>query len=400
MSEWAHVQLGEVMALDVAVVDVNEESTYPIVGVLNRGRGLLYRDAITGSKTKYKTLNVVRPGQVVYSRLKAFEGAITVVPESLTESYASQEFPTFTCGPDLLPGFFALVTTTTGLWDDLQNLSTGMGGRRERVKPTDFLTARLTLPPLCEQRRIVDVVAAVDVAIEALQNEVVAVGDLRAKLTRGAADAPDQALGSIAVVSQGKGLPKAIQGQQSGTVPWFKIADMTGPSNEFGYQRADTSLAQAEIAALRGVVVPAGSVVFPRVGAAVLTEKKRILDVPGALDENHLILSPNNAGSAEYLLAVMETVRLGDFVQTGAVPSLNMGLVRSIEVPWIDEHADLNLALGSLRQAARARSAELSSLRDFRSTLLSALLSQTISIPESYDVLLDAHPSALEGAPA
>ena len=32
---------------------------------------------------------------LVYSRLKAFEGAITVTPDDLPESFASQEFPTF-----------------------------------------------------------------------------------------------------------------------------------------------------------------------------------------------------------------------------------------------------------------------------------------------------------------
>ena len=57
-----------------------QRADYPLVGVLNRGRGFLYRDPIPGSDTKYKTMNRIGPGQVVYSRLKAFEGAITGRP--------------------------------------------------------------------------------------------------------------------------------------------------------------------------------------------------------------------------------------------------------------------------------------------------------------------------------
>ena len=46
-----------------------------------------------------------------------------------------------------------------------------MGGRRERVKPSDFLTIEVALPPLSTQRRIVDAMAAVDSQIEALRQE-------------------------------------------------------------------------------------------------------------------------------------------------------------------------------------------------------------------------------------
>ena len=82
MSEWAEMTLGEVMELDIDAVEVRPDASYEIVGVLNRGRGLLYRDPISGTATSYKTLNRIAPGQVVYSRLKAFEGAITVAPGS------------------------------------------------------------------------------------------------------------------------------------------------------------------------------------------------------------------------------------------------------------------------------------------------------------------------------
>lgn len=88
---WVRAPLSRFLTQNVMVIDVDPDQTYPTVGVLNRGRGLLYRDPVAGSSTAYKKLNRICPGVLVYSRLKAFEGAITVTPDNLPESFASQE---------------------------------------------------------------------------------------------------------------------------------------------------------------------------------------------------------------------------------------------------------------------------------------------------------------------
>lgn len=214
MSEWARVRLGEVVALDIEAVAVAATARYSIVGVLNRGRGLLFREPIGGDETSYQKLNRVRPNQIVYSRLKAFEGAITVAPNDLGEAYASPEFPTFTCGEWILPQYFRLLTTTKRLWDELQMLSTGMGGRRERVKPADFLTIETGLPSPSEQRRIVDVVATVDAQIETLSAELSTsqaalgplIGDL---LSQGGASWPLKRLDEVGTFKRGRRFTKA-----------------------------------------------------------------------------------------------------------------------------------------------------------------------------------------------
>ncbi len=61
MSEWSQATLGDLMTLDVNAVEVDPAQAYDIVGVLNRGRGLLYREPMAGFKTAYKTLNRIGP---------------------------------------------------------------------------------------------------------------------------------------------------------------------------------------------------------------------------------------------------------------------------------------------------------------------------------------------------
>jgi type I restriction enzyme, S subunit len=168
---WVRAPLSRFLTPNVELVDVDPDQSYPTVGVLNRGRGLLYRDPVAGSSTAYKKLNRIGPGVLVYSRLKAFEGAITVTPDDLPESFASQEFPTFAFAPDADPGFFRILTSTQGMWDALQGASKGMGGRRERVKPADFLDLVLAIPPLPVQARIVEIISVVDDHVAALESE-------------------------------------------------------------------------------------------------------------------------------------------------------------------------------------------------------------------------------------
>ncbi|MFD0348144.1 restriction endonuclease subunit S [Kitasatospora aburaviensis] len=228
-----------------------------------------------------------------------------------------------------------------------------------------------------------------DAQIQALQEEFHRSLSLRVALFLSSADLQEVSIEHVANVSQGKALPKSVQGEQSGELSWFKIADMVGLGNEDGYTCAETRLPPEQVKSLKGIAVPAGSVVFPRVGAAVLTEKKRILDVDAAVDENHLVLTPKEGVLPECLLAATESIRLAELVQPGAVPSLNMGLIRRARIPWPAESGtDLNNALARLRATTRGLREELLHIRNVRSALLASLINQETEIPESYDALL------------
>ncbi|MEV1333164.1 hypothetical protein AB0J20_26730 [Micromonospora costi] len=205
--KWVRAPLSRFLTPNLEVVDVDPDQTYPIVGVLNRGRGLLYRDPVAGSSTAYKKLNRIGPAVLVYSRLKAFEGAITVTPDDLPESFASQEFPTFAFAPDANPDFFRILATTQSMWDALQGASKGMGGRRERVKPADFLNIVMDIPPLPVQKRIVEVIGAVDEHIAALHTESEALEGILESLRSDLPETDHQPIGDVLLgIDSGKSI--------------------------------------------------------------------------------------------------------------------------------------------------------------------------------------------------
>lgn len=397
MTDWQVVRLEDVLTLDVDAVPVTPTDSYDIFGVLNRGRGLLFRDPVRGDEISYKTLNRLRPNQIVYSRLKAFEGAITVAPSELGDVYASQEFPTFTCGDLLVPEFFALMTTTKQLWVQLQALSTGMGGRRERVKPSEFLTIEVGLPTVAEQKRIVDAIAGVDALVKAMADEigrgqraltairddvlgheapVVPLSSITSKIGSGATPKG----GENAYVTSGTSLIRS-QNVYDGRFEWSGLAHIN----------------DEHAALLRGVTVESGDVLINITGASV----NRLAIVPDAVlparvNQHVAILRADRSrvlpAYLAHILRRSDLKRdLDSMAESGSTRQAltKEGLGRfAIPLPSLSTQSELVSALDTQVTALNLLAEELTSLRTFRSTLLTALLNQEIEIPQSYDAAL------------
>ncbi len=128
---------------------------YRNVGVLNRGRGLFEKPELSGSQTAYFSLFRIQSGQLIYSKLFAWEGAVAVVDESFNGAFVSSEFPTFTIDAEMAdPGYLRHFTASQGFVDHLQGLTSGLGQRRQRVNVDQFLSVPVPLPHIEEQRRI------------------------------------------------------------------------------------------------------------------------------------------------------------------------------------------------------------------------------------------------------
>lgn len=142
---------------------VEEMSAYPLAGVQGFGRGVLIRSTIRGHETQYKSLTKLSKGDVVYSKLKAFEGAIAVVCDTAAGHFVSPEFPVFRVDPGVSSKYLSHILSSTEFIAQLSVHSSGIGARRERVSPASFLSLTIPVPGLDEQRRIaayLDLVAA------------------------------------------------------------------------------------------------------------------------------------------------------------------------------------------------------------------------------------------------
>ncbi len=147
--------LGDVLRLDIDDETVRPDHDYPIAGVYGFGRGLFQRGPIRSDETSYPKLNRLTAGRLVMSRLKAFEGAIAVIPSEFDGWYLSPEFPTFAIDfAEADERYVANLCEWPEFWTRLGAQSKGVGARKVRVSAERLLTIKVPLPSLDEQRYI------------------------------------------------------------------------------------------------------------------------------------------------------------------------------------------------------------------------------------------------------
>jgi type I restriction enzyme S subunit len=109
------------------------------------------------------TMFAVYPGDIVFSKIDARNGAIGMLPASIAKAVVTPEFPVFIADPTKLDsGFVQRVLRTGGFLKALRSKATGTSGRK-RISPENFLNLRIPLPDLAEQQAIV---AAYDAALK------------------------------------------------------------------------------------------------------------------------------------------------------------------------------------------------------------------------------------------
>ena len=152
---WRRVRLHEVLRLTIHEVKVETDRYFDVAGVYSFGRGLFERGPLDGSATSYRTMHELRSGQLVMSRLKAWEGALALVPPTFNGWFLSPEFPTFDLDIGQLdPHFFEAMLTSETFWGRLRGASKGIGARKERVSAERLLDQIVEIPSLEEQRRL------------------------------------------------------------------------------------------------------------------------------------------------------------------------------------------------------------------------------------------------------
>lgn len=196
MTRAPYRKLGDLLELDLDLVDVDPKAHYDIAGVYGFGRGVFARPPISGADTSYRRLNRVHRNQLVLSRLKAFEGAVSVVPDKFDGWYLSQEFPTFRCVEgELDPGYLAHICRWPKFWSVLAETSTGIGARRERVHPERLLDLCLAIPEIQEQTRLatwLDRIHSMSIGVSSKINAADRMTDALSVSTCARPDLPDE----------------------------------------------------------------------------------------------------------------------------------------------------------------------------------------------------------------
>ncbi len=147
----------------------------------------------------------------------------------------------------------------------------------------------------------------------------------------------------VVIVDQGCAFSHDIQGQDAGDLPWFKVNDMNRRGNEIEMNSAENYVDEELADAIRVNIFPAGTVIFPRVGAALLTNKRRILTSRSIVDDNIYACIPTDI-VPEYLYLVLLQIDMASLCSAGLVPTVTFSAIRELYVPLPSEDEQRQIA--------------------------------------------------------
>ena len=146
-------------------------------------------------------------------------------------------------------------------------------------------------------------------------------------------DAELLAASDIGYFKGGSVFPVRFQGRKSGELPFFKVSDMNTPGNELYMRAANHYISEARRKAMGAVRIPAGAIVFAKVGAAVFLERKRILAQDSCIDNNMAAFVVDPAkGDVRFIHYLLTNTMLSALVATTALPSLNATQLKAVQL--------------------------------------------------------------------
>ena len=130
--------------------------------------------------------------------------------------------------------------------------------------------------------------------------------------------------------------PKELQGNKnSNLIPFYKVSDMNTVGNEIYLLKSNNYIDEATLRdKIKGTVFPKGATVFPNVGEAIHTNKKRMLSKDAVFDNNVMAIWSNDEKKiiGKYLYLFMTYfVNLSDYASQASPPSINN--IGDIKIP-------------------------------------------------------------------
>jgi type I restriction enzyme S subunit len=102
--------------------------------------------------------------------------------------------------------------------------------------------------------------------------------------------------------------------------------------NEREILKTNHTIDEAAAKRLRIKVHPPGTVIFPKIGGAIATNKRRVLVRPTAIDNNCSGIIPNESCSTHWLFLVLSAIDFAEYQSGTSVPAVNQGALGEIEV--------------------------------------------------------------------
>ena len=182
-------------------------------------------------------------------------------------------------------------------------------------------------------------------------------------------------LGQFGTFKSGIGFPDSQQGGTEG-IPFFKVSDMNNIGNETEMKTANNYVTQEQIVKNSwNVIKDTPAIIFAKVGAALMLNRKRLVTKPFLIDNNTMSYSLNKSWDKDFGLTLFHTIDLPKYAQIGALPSYNASDIATIKVnvPSIQEQSAIGNLFRTLDDLLASYKDNLTNYQSLKATMLSKM---------------------------
>ena len=191
-------------------------------------------------------------------------------------------------------------------------------------------------------------------------------------------------LRDIAIVSQGFTFSRLYQGKKNLKWNYFKVADIGLNPNSKYLTNAINTISDITMEEIGALPFPKGSIVFPRVGAALFNNNKKILAQDGVVDDNVLVLTVTDTSKCwyEFLYYYLQGIPLAKWCNSGLVPVINTKTVLSqmVFLPPLPEQQKIAAILSTQDKVIELKEKLLAQKQQQKKYLMQQLLTGKIKL--------------------
>ena len=256
----------------------------------------------------------------------------------------------------------------------------------------DVCSFEILLPPLPEQQKIAKILSTWDKAISTterlIDNSTQQKKALMQQLLTGKKRLLDESgkrfagnwltgyLNDLCIFKGGSAFKIEYQGRTQGDLPFIKVSDMNLLANRKFIQEANNWLTFEDSKSMKVTLFPSGSVVFAKVGAALLLNRRRILVRDTIIDNNMMAAIPRDYCDTHFLYYLMLAIDFAKLVQEGAVPSVNQSDLGRFKIsyPMLKEQQKIATVLTNADKEIELLEQQLADLQQEKKALMQVLL--------------------------
>ncbi|MCE8013420.1 hypothetical protein HOP54_09500 [Halomonas daqingensis] len=259
------------------------------------------------------------------------------------------------------------------------------GGTRTRLYFKTLCSWRNSLPGLQEQQKIADCLSSLDALIAAQADKIDAlkthkkglmqqlfpregetVPRLRFPEFRDAGEWGETTLGKVVDIRSGYS-PSRYNLSGEARYPFLKVEDL---NNCEKYQASSRVYSNDSLG-----VVPPGSIIFPKRGAAILNNKVRLNTVEVLMDTNLMAITSRKDVLAEFLYCIVVTEGLSKIADTSTIPQINNKHIIPyvVRIPGKAEQQEIADCLSSIDELIAAHTEKFEALKVHKKGLMQQL---------------------------